>query len=171
MNFIRNMILITLALYVQSAFFGRFDLFGVRPDFPILVLILIVSMSGEAKSVMYGFLIGFLQDVYTPEFLGYNALSMSILAFLLSVLKERLTVENYAVRVTTTFVAVIVHDIIYLSLYAQFDITLMTRIFIAQSFPGAVYTSMLAMIFIGVWEWMSRGGILYVLREVVGTRR
>lgn len=171
MRTIRNILLIILALMIQSTFFGRFDLFGVRPDFSILVLILIVNSTGPAKSVMYGFLIGFLQDVYTPEFLGYNALSMSVLAFLLDVLKERLTVENYAVRVTTTFFAVIVHDIMYMSLYTQFDPPLMLRMFISQSFPGAVYTSVLAMLFIGIWEWMSRGGVLVVLRELAGSRR
>ncbi len=115
MKIIRNILIIALALLLQSTLFGRFSVWGIRPDLTMLVLILLVIDSGPVESVLYGFFIGFIQDVYTPEFLGFNSFTMSLMAFLLDNIKERLTVENYSVKALVTFTACTVHDIISLS--------------------------------------------------------
>jgi len=115
------------------------------------------------ESIVYGFIIGFLQDVYSPEFLGVNALTMSLMAAMLDVLKERLSLDLYTVRAAVSFGVCLLHDLIYLSFYTKFDGALMTSIFLRESLPGAVYTSVLFMLFMLLWEWMRNGGLRYVL--------
>ena len=171
MKTIRNILLITLALLLQSTLVGRLDIYGVRPDLAILVLFFLVSESSPAGCILYGFFIGFLQDVYTPEYLGYNAFTMSLMAFFLGLVKERLTVENYSVKLLITFFACIIHDAVYLSLYTKFDLSIIGSLFVRENLPGAVYTSMLAIIFIRAWEWMQNGGLVIVVRELLGNRR
>ena len=171
MKLIRNILLITLALLLQSTFFGRFDLYGVRPDLVVMVLIFLASEESPVVCIYYGFFIGFLQDVYSPEYLGFNAFTMSVMAFFLGIVKERLTVENFSVRLLITLLACMVHDIVYLSLYTRFDMPVLVQMFIRESIPGAVYTSVLAVLLIKVWQWAKTGGIIIVLRELLESRR
>ncbi len=171
MRTFRNILIIALVLLVQSTLTSRFAIFGVRPDLVLILLILLVNDSGPVESIVYGFFIGFLQDVYTPEYLGANAFSMSLVAFLLDVSRDRFTVENYPVRTLVGFLACILHDIVLLSFYTKFDYGMMTDLFIRESLPGAVYTSALLLTVIAVWDWLTRGGLEYVLHGLLGTRR
>ena len=171
MKVFRNILVIALALLLQSTFFGRFGILGVRPDLAMLVLILLVSDSGEVESVIYGFFIGFLQDVYSPEFLGANAFTMSLMAFLLNLSKERLTVENFSVKAIVSFFACIAHDVIFLLLYTKFDSSIMINLFVKESLLGAVYTSVLLVLTVMVWNWAKRGGFDFVIQGLFGNRR
>ncbi len=171
MKIFRNILVIALALLLQSTFFGRFSILGVRPDLAMLVLILLVSDSGQMESVLYGFFIGFLQDVYSPEFLGANAFTMSLIGFFLDFGKERLTVENYSVKAVVSFIICVIHDVIFLLLYTKFDSSIMINIFIKESLLGAVYTSILLVVIVMVWDWAINGGFDFVIQGLFGNRR
>jgi len=171
MKIIRNILFIALALLIQATVVGRIAIFDVRPDFAMLALILLVTYSGTVESILYGFFIGFLQDVYSPEFLGSNAFTMSVMGFLLDLIKEHLSVENYTVRMTATLIACLVHDAIYLLISTHFDFSIFIQMFIRQSLPGAVYTSVLALIIIRSLEWTVKGGLFVVVQEFLGIRR
>lgn len=171
MKFIRNILIIAVALVIQSTVFGKLDLFGVRPDLALVVLIFLAGESSTVELIFYGFLIGFIQDVYTPEYLGYNAFAMSITAFVLDMIKERLTVENYTVRLFTTFMACLLHDLVYLSLLTKLEMAVFVSVFVTESLPGAVYTSVVALAIVKVWQWTQSGGLFYVVRELLGSGR
>ncbi|MFC1538087.1 rod shape-determining protein MreD [Candidatus Latescibacterota bacterium] len=171
MKIFRNILLIALALLLQSTLFGRFVIMGVKPDFAILVLIFLVSESGSVGSIVYGFIIGFIQDVYSPEFLGMNAFTMSLIGYFLGLSKDRLTVENYSVKAIVTFIVCIIHDIIYLSFYAKLDTSIMFKLFLRESLPGAVYTSVLLVITVFIWDKFLSGGFDIVTQELFGNRR
>jgi rod shape-determining protein MreD len=137
----------------------------------MLVLIFIVGNASTAECTLYGFLIGFLQDVYTPEYLGYNAFTMSLLGFMLGILKETLTVENYGVKTLATLVACLVHDLIYLGFYTGLDFSLYMNLFVKGSLAGSIYTATLAFVFIAAYEWSVGGGLRVAVRELIGFRR
>jgi len=167
----RNILLIALALLVQSTFFGKFDLYGVRPDLALIVLIFLSNETNVVALIFYGFFTGFLQDVYSPEYLGYNAFAMSLTAYFLTVIRERLTVENYTVRLLATFVACLFHDAAYLSLYTGFELKGLISLFVMEGLPGGVYTSVLAVLLVSIWQWAKSGGLILVLQELIGSER
>ena len=171
MDTLRNVLLIILALLLQSTLSGRFDILGARPDLGMLALTLIAGTVTGTESILYGFFIGFVQDVYTPEYLGYNSFTMSLMGFLLGVLKETITVENIGVKIAVAGVACLLHDILYLSFYTAFDFTLLFTLFVRESLGGALYTSVLALMFIAGYGWITGGGLKVVLRELTGIRR
>ena len=171
MDNLKNALLIILALLLQSTLFGRFDILGARPDLGMLALALVAGSVSGTACIFYGFFIGFVQDVYTPEYLGYNAFAMSLTGFFLGVLKETITVENIGVKTAVTAVACLAHDILYLSLYTVFDFTIIVRLFVRESLGGALYTSVLALLLITGYKWTSGGGLKIVLRELTGIRR
>jgi len=171
MRYIRYFLLIALALLLQSTFVGRFDLYGVRPDLALIVLVMIASEARAVEIIYIAFCIGFIQDVYSPEYLGYNAFSMSVTALFIGMIKERLTVENYSVKLMTTFLACIVHGAFYMSFYTSFELSNLITLFVSESLPGAVFTSVLAVSIVKAWQWAQTGGLFVVLRELMGDRR
>jgi len=171
MNIFKNILLIALALLVQSTVLGRVAMYGVRPDLAMLVLLYLTSTVEPVEIILYGFFIGFLQDVYSPEYLGYNALTMSLVGYALGFIKERITVERGPVRLLVTFLTCLVHDALYLSLYSHLQFSILLNLFLRWSIPGAVYTSVLSVIFITVWEWAEEGGVFVVFRQLLGYRK
>ncbi|MFC1607073.1 rod shape-determining protein MreD [Candidatus Latescibacterota bacterium] len=171
MKYIRNLLLISLALLVQSTLLGRFDIYGVRPDLALLVLLFIMKSSDPTESIIYGFLIGFLQDVYTPEYLGFNALTMSVLAFIMGFVRERVTVEKGLVHFLVTFLACILHDSIFLTLYTHFNFTHLGTLFLTVALPGAAYTTFLSLITVMLWDRAENGGLSLVVRQLMGHQR
>ncbi len=168
MNVVRNILLIALAMMVQSTLGSRMEIQGARPDFALLMLMLLASRGNTVTSIMYGFIIGFLQDAYSPEFLGANAFAMSLMGFILGEFRERLAVEHAGVKFVSTFVAIMVHDTVYLSLYSRFDFTLVVALFVRVSLSGALYTAVLGVVLVGIWQWLEHGGFFSVVRELLG---
>jgi rod shape-determining protein MreD len=171
MKIIRNVLIIVLALLLQSTLLVRFSFWDIKPDLAMMVLLFLVSSSGQMESVLYGFLIGFIQDVYSPEALGINSFTMSLIGFSLDICKERFAVENYSVKIVVAFIACIVHDIIFLSFYTKFDSVILLKLFIRQSLPGAVYTSCLLIIIVMVWQRLLNGGFDFIVQGLFGYRR
>ena len=168
MQVVRNILLIVLALLVQSTFGTRMEIMGARPDFALLVLMLLASRGNTVTSIMYGFIIGFLQDVYSPEFLGANAFAMSLMGFILGEFRERLAVEHTGVKFVSAFVAILVHDTVYLSLYSRFEFSVAWTLFVRLSLSGVLYTALLCVVLVGIWHWLERGGFFSVVRELLG---
>ncbi len=125
----------------------------------------------ERECILFGFFMGFVQDVYTPEYLGYNTFTMTIMGFVLGVLRETITVENSMVKIAVTVIACLAHDILYLSFYTVFDYSLLLRILVREGISGAVYSAVLALVLITGYQWIAGGGIKHVLRELTGVRR
>lgn len=171
MTTLRNVLLVILALLLQSTVFGRYDILGARPDFGMIALILLAGNVSGTECILFGFFMGFVQDVYTPEYLGYNAFTMTVMGFALGVLKETITVENAMVKIIVTVVACLVHDFIYLSFYTVFDYSLLFHILVREGLGGAVYSAILALVLITGYQWVAGGGITHVIRELTGIRR
>ena len=129
---------------------------------------LLASRGNAVTSIMYGFLIGFLQDVYSPEFLGANAFAMSLMGFILGEFRERFAVEHAGVKFVLTFVAILVHDSVYLSLYSGFAFSVAWTMFVRTSLSGALYTAVIGVVLVGIWQWLERGGLFSVVRELLG---
>lgn len=146
-------------------------LFGFQPDFAMIALVFIAESTGFVQCILFGFAIGFFQDVYSPEYLGYNSLTMSVLAFILAFIRERLTTENFSVRLLMIFITCLLHDLIYLSMYAGFDFAILFNIYVWNSIIGAAYTSVLAMVLISLRKWLKSGGLHIAVNEIVGYRR
>ena len=171
MRVIRNILLIALAMIVQSTLIGQFPLFGVRPDLAMVVFLLIAKDTESVGCIFYGFFIGFLQDVYTPEYLGFNSLSMSLIGFIAGFLREHVTVENTSVRLIMTFFICILHDIIFLFMYSHFDMSLVIDLFWWEYLAGALYTGFVAVVVLSAWDWLEKGGLLSVFVELMGYRK
>ena len=171
MEFFRNILIIALGLLVQSTIVGHYSLLDARPDIPMIILFFLAIKSGRVQSVFYGFLIGFLIDVYSPEYLGFNAFTMSLIAFLLNTISNKLSLELPALKISVAFAACLLHDIIYLLLYTGFDYIMAFRLLFTENLMGEIYSTLIILALSKIWEIGLNGGIEFVFQGLFGFRR
>ena len=80
MGIVRNILLIALALLLQTSWVHKIAIFGILPDLILLALVYIGISGGQVEGTTFGFTSGFLLDVYDPEAMGINTLTNSIVS-------------------------------------------------------------------------------------------
>lgn len=113
MRVVRNLLLIALALLIQTSWAHSVRILDIGPDLVIIVLVYLGLRGGQIEGTLYGFASGFLLDVYSPETMGVNALANSVVGFFIGNFRTGVSVEDFRVQALLLFVAVVMHDLIY----------------------------------------------------------
>ncbi len=113
MRVVRNLLLIALALLIQTSWAHSVRILDVGPDLVIIVLVYLGLRGGRIEGTLYGFASGFLLDVYSPETMGVNALANSVVGFSIGHFRTGVSFEDLRVQALLLFVAVVLHDLIY----------------------------------------------------------
>ncbi|MGI6412953.1 MAG: rod shape-determining protein MreD [Syntrophomonadaceae bacterium] len=88
-----------LSIFMQSIFFNSFRLGPAIPDL-MLIFIIVFALHAQAKQgAVYGLLGGLVEDLYIGSFIGVNALSKAITAYIIGSFQTRLFKENLMVGV------------------------------------------------------------------------
>jgi len=138
---LRYVLLVILALIAGSTLGNSLSVFGVEPDLVLLVLIHVAVSAGRIQGTLFGFLAGFLQDVYSPGRLGINAFTNSIIGFGAGYAHGGVVTESLSVRALIIFSATFVHDIIYFFLRSSGNPGDAAVLLFRYGFPTALYTT------------------------------
>lgn len=142
------------AVFSDALTFGR-----IGPDFPLLIVAYFAIFRGSIAGSVFGFVVGLLQDLFNPSFLGLNALTKTLVGFALGRAGAQ-TERDHPIFLLALFgISALAHDVVYLLFYTQlrlgeFFVTLLT-----VALPSAVYTAV-AGILVHV-------GVAFFLTEVV----
>jgi rod shape-determining protein MreD len=132
--------LLFILVVFQSFFSEVVAIKGIRLDLAILVLVYIGLAKGPAQGVIFGFLIGLLLDVFTPQRLGLGALIKSLVGFTVGNFKDNLFLESSYSKGAIVFLSVLLNDLLYHLLSG--GVTLFTfHTILYYSLPSAIYTS------------------------------
>jgi rod shape-determining protein MreD len=133
-------ILLLLTLIIFQSFFSEVvTIKGIRLDLAILILVYIGLTKDPAQAVIFGFLIGLLLDVFTPQRLGLGALIKSLIGFTVGNFKDNLFLESSYSKGVIVFLSVILNDLLYHLLSG--GVTLFTfHTILYYSLPSALYT-------------------------------
>lgn len=144
MKLLHSVILLGLALLIQSTFLKLVAIGGYQPDVIIMALFYVALLKGSYGATIAGFSIGLVQDLFAPQTLGLNALCKSIISFGLGFCQRGVFVEGLIPRSLILFAAVLVHDLLYflIALWPQVGKSLGTTA--ALGLPTAVYTAIVA---------------------------
>ena len=125
----RYILLIALALFLQTSWVHKLSIFEVRPDVILLVLVYIGITSGQIQATLFGFFSGFLLDIYQdPQSMGINALVNSLVGFAVGYSRVGVVAEDIQVQALILFLAGILHDTIFFALSDPADLfSLMLR--------------------------------------------
>ena len=80
-NHIRSASIIIGLVLLQTTFIPFISLSGYLPDLYILYLVYIALCRGQVEATVWGFIIGFLQDIIAIKFFGLAALSKTVAGF------------------------------------------------------------------------------------------
>ena len=141
-----------LALALQATVVHAMGVGGIRPDLPLLGVVLLASRRGPMTGVLVGFMIGLGQDLTNPEFLGLNALAKGCIGYGIGGLRERF---NAATPITHTIILVVaglLHDLIYLTIWSRLALTEMAYGLATRTVPTLLYTA-----FLGFWVFVIAG--------------
>ena len=160
---VKHIGLLLLAFIIQSTVVEHIAIWGIKPDFILIILIYVSLRSGSMIGVILGFSIGLLQDFYGPPAnLGLNALCKSLLGFGVGIGKEGLYKDSMLVLMLTLVISYITHDIIYHIIDARFTLDAVVSWFVGVSLPSVFYTVVLSLLLIYVFAY--RRGQLHAKR-------
>ncbi len=142
------LLLLGVALLLQTTILEQVAIIGVKPDLVMLLTILNSFLLGTREGAFLGFAGGIIEDLFAGSYIGLNALSKMTAGYLAGAVGVRLNRENTPVAAGVTFVSavagLVVHYLLSLSLgiyipvfYALFRV----------AFPTAFYTALLAPLF------------------------
>lgn len=152
----RDLFLLVTVLVLQSTLANRIAISGVRPDLLVAFVVYFAWMRGPVTGVACGFTVGLLQDLDAPGPLGLNALSKTVVAFLVAKAGFRVHRSNLGVRFVFFLTAMLVHDVIYFGVYTGGELSAFLRQFFFEGIPSAVYTTVVALLLLSTAERFSR---------------
>lgn len=143
--------LLFILIVFQSFFSDVVSIKGIRLDLAIFVLVYVGLSRGPAQGAIFGFLIGLLLDILTPERLGLGALIKSLVGFTVGNFKDRLFLESPYSKGAIVFLGVLLNDLFYLPLSGGVTpFTFQTILY--YSLPSALYTSVVGILIFVILE-------------------
>ncbi|MFH1783971.1 MAG: rod shape-determining protein MreD [bacterium] len=117
MNIIIVGFILIITVIFQTTLASYLALFGVKPDMLLIIVVYLGFKRGPMFGQMGGFLSGFMEDMFTGNLIGINALSKTIIGNLTGHLKGQLAFENAVTQIVMIAVATACHVLV--SFFAQ----------------------------------------------------
>jgi len=154
----KNLIwIITVAVtaLIQTTWPDALKIQGVLPDLTLLLVVYFAISEGEERAMFTGLLGGIYQDVASNAVLGHHVLCHVIVGFIVGRVSTRLVTEHPAVKAGLTFLAGVVHGILYTGIgYVQEPDFLPAYTIVTAVVPGAFYTALLTPIAFAMLGWI-----------------
>jgi len=137
-----------LTILVQLLFVPWMTISDIRPDFILILVLLVGRLEGRMVGQLYGFSIGLLVDaIGIGSFLGLSALTKTISGFFSGYLKNQKSKMNvfsyYAIPLVIIFLNFI---IFYLVNFKNAEITIY-NVILRYVIPTSLYTSVFFILF------------------------
>ncbi len=150
-----------LAILLQTTIFGAYTIKGTIPDMLLVIVIIHAFIQKPGKSTIYGFLCGLIEDLYMGRFIGINALSKGLTAYIISKLQGYLFRENLIVGIIVVFIGTILNAVcLFLLNIVVADVFHLDGRIITSIFFQSIYNMLIA-VPIYMWYYNStKKGIL-----------
>lgn len=160
MRGLRDAGILAAALLLQAVLAHRIAIAGVRPDLLVAFVVYLSWMRGPIVGTVGGFCLGLYQDLDAPGPFGLNALSMSVVGFLVAKAGFRVHRSNVAVRFVFFLVSMFIHDLVYFAIDTAGDLGGLLRQLTFFTLPAAFYTAVCVLLLLRIVEHFSGRPIL-----------
>jgi rod shape-determining protein MreD len=151
---------IILALILFQTFIaGAVTIGGVKLDLSIVILVYVALSRGPITGVIFGFLIGLLGDVFTPQVLGGGALVKCLIGFSVGSFKDNLYLDSLYSKGGIIFFSLILNDLLYYIFTSGLNTSLLETL-IRYTLFSALYTSIVGMFIFLVLSGINRSGLV-----------
>lgn len=163
MRYVILALLPCLALFLQTTFFRSYSLQGVIPDMVLILTVFYAIYHGPHQGTVYGVFCGLLEDLYTGRFIGMNAVSKGITAYIIGRLQGNVFKENIMVGILGVIGGTVLNSLLvfFISMISLQVFNVDRLIFINLIYQG-IYNTIIA---IPLYIWYYRSAQDGVLRE------
>lgn len=143
-----TLFLILIVVLYQSLFSGLLTIHRISLDLPLLILVYVGLTRGPASGAIFGFIVGFLLDLYNPSFLGLGAFIKTCLGYLVGSFKDNLYLESNLSKGAVIFFSLLLNDLTYYFFSSGLNLSYVFFVFLNYSLLSGLYTALVGLIFL-----------------------
>jgi rod shape-determining protein MreD len=136
-------LLVLLALILQVTVFTKIEIWAVRPDASIIVLVYLALGLGALAGTLFGFLLGLAQLSILSISMASAPLAATLVGFLVGKYGTKVMYESYLVQLLIIFLAVMIFDAVN---FAWSSPGQLLGTLVRYSVPGAAYTAVVGVL-------------------------
>lgn len=108
-------ILVCVAVLLQTTVFGWLKLWGVTPDLIIIIVLYAAFWKGASRGATIGFIGGIIEDIASASGgrLGANALAKVVTGFIFGLLRKRFFTQDTRFQIVSAFLATLLSQLIF----------------------------------------------------------
>jgi len=145
-----------LGILLESTFFSELTVAGVKPDLLLVLVIFNCLFRGPSQGGIFGFIIGLLEDLYLGSFIGLNALTKGLTAFLAGRLLKGAFRENLLVPVIALFLGSVFNGIMLFVLGKMAGLNWAVDFFYWKILPVSIYnTCLVPFVYSAYYHWVN----------------
>ncbi|MEG1548448.1 MAG: rod shape-determining protein MreD [Clostridia bacterium] len=101
---------LAVSAYMDSIFFARVNLFGIRPDMTLAVLVSISVLSGSISGALIGGITGLIMDILFGKLIGLNAIAYMIAGTLGGLFCGKFYADNVIIPTAAAMVCALIKE-------------------------------------------------------------
>ena len=137
-------ILIWITAFCQSTLLEYLEIFNIRPNILIVLMVIVSLLRGTVESAAMSLLFGLTMDILMGKTLGWYALIFFLISIPISMINEKLYRENFLVLVKFAFYAtIIIETMFFLIMFMFRGYRYLPFLFGTVIVPEAIYNSIL----------------------------
>jgi len=140
---------ILFILFYQIVIMPRTTILGVVPNIALIIAVWIALVKTPRRSLFFGFFAGFSIGLLTPADLGWEALLLGLIGMGLSVLKDKIVLEAFPIRILTLFIISMLYQLIFLILSRYDMVSGNFPQILLNTFLTTAYTTMIGTLIYG----------------------
>ncbi|OQB24094.1 MAG: rod shape-determining protein MreD [Firmicutes bacterium ADurb.Bin182] len=142
---------VLLCIYLDSIFFDRINLYGIRPDCMLALIVVFGILMGSLPAAVIGTAAGLVTDIFFGESVGYNAALFLILGMAAGFFYRKYYADNLIIPALTAGLAALSKELVNAGIVflsgIKFSFTVM---FLRYILPSSLMTAVLCIIAIPV---------------------
>lgn len=142
-------VLILLTIVLKLTLFTRIEIWGIRPDATVIVLVYAALGMGPVVGALLGFLLGLAEFSILSTSVASMPLAGTVAGFLVGRYGTKVMHESYPVQILIIFLAVLVMDLINFTWY---DPSALSVILLRYTLLGGLYTAVVGVVMVFIVE-------------------
>jgi rod shape-determining protein MreD len=142
-------LLVFLALVLQVTVFGRLEVWNVRPDAEIIILVYVALGYGPVVGSLFGFMIGLVQLAVLTTGMASAPLAATVVGFAIGRYGTKIMYESLLVQMLLVFISVLAYDAIG---FVWMDAGSAGWHLVRYSVPAGVYTALVGGVLVLIVE-------------------
>ncbi len=114
-------VIIIITVILQTTIFNRFSFHNVKPDFVLIIIILISNYLGSIKGQLTGFVSGLIEDSLSLSPFGFSALIKSVIGYFSGKTEGQIFFDPIVVPIIFVFAGTIIKSLLSFLLLLVFS--------------------------------------------------